>query len=104
MATVVPLACGARCAAYEYRCASGPGDAAEPERHARHSLALVRSGNLTYHREGRAVLLERGSVLLGDPGGEYTCTHEHGGRDVCTVFEYAPELLDEVGRPDGFRR
>ena len=103
-ASVVRLARGERFAAHEYRCASGPDDAAAPERHARHALALVRSGSFTYHREGRSVLLERGSVMLGDPGGEYACTHEHGGRDVCTVFEYAPELLDEVGRPEGFGR
>ncbi len=104
MPTVVPLARGARFQALEYRCDSGPSDAAVPERHGRHALALVRSGSFTYHRGGRSVLLERGSVMLGDPGGEYACSHEHGGRDVCTVFEYAPELLDEVGRPGGFGR
>lgn len=104
MPQVERLAHGARFAVYEYRCDLGPGARAVPERHARHSLAVVRSGNFTYRRAGRPVLLERGSVLLGDPGSEYVCTHEHGGHDVCTVFEYAPEELADVGRPEGFQR
>jgi AraC-like DNA-binding protein len=102
--TVDRLARGAGYGVFEYRCDLGPGSAAVAERHARHVLAVVRAGSVTVHQDGRAVLLERGSVMLGDPGREYACSHEHGGRDVCTVFEYEPEQLDAIGRGAGFGR
>jgi hypothetical protein len=38
-------------------------------------------------------------VLLGRPGDEYTCTHEHHlGGDFCPAVFVAPALVDEMAR------
>jgi AraC-like DNA-binding protein len=36
-------------------------------------------------------------VLIGHPGDEYTCTHEHVCGDECLSFFLAPELIDAIG-------
>ena len=102
MPELVHHARGERSRAYDYRCGLGPGDPSTREQHDAYTVAVVRSGCFTYTVEGREHLLEAGSTLLGEPGVEYVVGHEHGGRDVCTVFELAPALLDELGSPRGF--
>jgi AraC-like DNA-binding protein len=67
------------------------------ESHGSHCLALVRSGSFGY-RVGRARHeLVPGSVLVGRPGDEYVCTHEHRlGGDRCLSFHFAPAVVDEL--------
>jgi AraC family transcriptional regulator len=37
-------------------------------------------------------------MLIGHPGDDYTCTHDHhGGGDECLSFFFAPELVDRLG-------
>jgi AraC-like DNA-binding protein len=36
-------------------------------------------------------------VLVGRPGDEYTCTHEHQHGDECLSFLLAPELVESLG-------
>jgi AraC-like DNA-binding protein len=81
----------------DYRCELGPADASFPERHDSYCVSIVREGTFCYHINDRTHLLEPGSVLLCNAGDEYTCSHEYGCGDVCTVFKYAPEFLDELG-------
>src|SRR5262249_48622002 len=38
-----------------------------------------------------------GSILVGHPGGEYMCTHEHSCGDECLSFHVAPDLVDALG-------
>jgi AraC-like DNA-binding protein len=39
-----------------------------------------------------------GSVLLGHPGDEFTCTHDHhDGGDECLSFQLDPALMDAIG-------
>ncbi len=65
--------------------------------HEAYSLALVRKGSFGYSTEGRTHDLVAGSVLIGRPGQEYVCTHEHVVGDVCLSFEFAPEVLEGIG-------
>lgn len=45
-----------------------------------------------------------GSVLVGHPGDEYTCTHEHPVGDECLSFHLEPALVEAIGyRPDIWR-
>ena len=45
--------------------------------------------------------LVSGSILVGYPGDEYVCTHEHRGGDECLSFHLAPALVEAVGyRPE----
>lgn len=81
----------------DYRCTAKPGDEPFAEHHGGFSLAYVRKGSFGYRIRGRSYELVAGSVLVGHPGDEYTCTHDHAVGDECLSFHLAPELLDAVG-------
>jgi AraC family transcriptional regulator len=83
-------------AATDYRCDRGPHDAPYPEEHEAFLVAYVRGGNFGYHYRGHAFELVAGSVLIGRPGDEYMCTHEHVCGDECLVFSFAPDLAEAV--------
>jgi AraC-like DNA-binding protein len=36
-------------------------------------------------------------MLVGAPGDEYTCTHEHVSGDVCLSFFFGEDLVDAIG-------
>jgi AraC family transcriptional regulator len=91
-------------AAIDYRCVMGPQDAPYLERHAGYSLSYVRKGSFGCHCRGRAFELVAGSVLVGYPGDEYMCTHDHAERDECLSFQLAPALVDAVGGSDALWR
>ncbi|MGO1076326.1 helix-turn-helix domain-containing protein [Inquilinus sp. CA228] len=85
-------------AVYDYRCSAGPGDRPFTELHAGHSVSYVRRGSFGCRQLGRADELVAGSVLVGHPGDEFTCSHEHHhGGDECLSFELAPALVDAIG-------
>jgi AraC-like DNA-binding protein len=81
----------------DYRCAARPGDRPFVEQHDGYSLAYVRTGSFGYRSDGRAFELVTGSVLVGYPGQEYVCTHDHVHGDECLAFQIAPELVEEIG-------
>jgi AraC-like DNA-binding protein len=80
------------------RCSAGPADLPFVEVHADFSLSYVRSGSFAYHR-GESFELVAGSILVGYPGDEYTCTHDHaqGQGDECLSFHLSPALVEAVG-------
>src|SRR5215510_2920637 len=82
----------------DYRCDLGPGDRSCPESHRSYSLAYVRRGGFACHARGRAHDLVAGSFMVGYPGDEYRCSHEHHARgDECLSFQFSPEFVDELG-------
>ena len=89
---------------FDYRCDAGPDVAPFVETHAGFDLAYVRKGSFGYRRGGTAFELVAGSILVGRPGDEYVCTHDHAIGDECLSFQLAPELVDAVGgRPERWR-
>lgn len=97
MATLKPLHSGP-ISAVDYRCDSGPGDESFVEVHRVHSLSYVRSGSFGLDARGRMHDLVAGSVMVGSPGDEYRCTHEHHAcGDECLHFQLAPELVEAIG-------
>lgn len=81
----------------DYRCEAGPHDTPFVELHARHSISYVRRGGFGYQTRGRTFELVAGSVLVGHPGDEFMCTHEHHGcGDECLSFHLAPELVQSL--------
>jgi AraC-like DNA-binding protein len=95
---------GASIAVIDYRCEVQPDDAPFVELHDSFSLAYVRKGSFGCQARGRSFELVPGSILIGHPGDEYTCTHEHAGGDECLSFHLAPELVESVGyRPEIWR-
>jgi AraC-like DNA-binding protein len=81
----------------DFRCSAGPGDKPFAELHRRHSISYVRKGSFGLHRRGKFSELVAGLVLIGHPGDEYTCTHDHVCGDECLSFFLGPELVEAIG-------
>lgn len=82
----------------DYRCDAGPGDRPFVELHNNHSVSYVRKGSFGCRTRGESFELVAGSVLVGRPGDEYMCTHDHHVcGDECLSFQLAPELADTLG-------
>jgi AraC family transcriptional regulator len=80
----------------DYRCSAGPADTPFVERHGGFSISYVRNGSFGYRSRGEAFELVAGSILVGHPGDEYICTHDHVSGDECLSFQLAPSLAEEI--------
>jgi AraC family transcriptional regulator len=88
-----------------YRCEAGPEEKPYAEMHGAYSIAFVRRGSFGYLNRGRHFDMVPGSFLIGRPGEEYTCTHDHhDGGDECLCFKLAPALIESVGGGTGWER
>src|SRR5262245_36679564 len=81
----------------DYRCTLGPRDSAFAETHAGYSVSYVRKGSFGVRTRGRAFELVAGGLLIGHPGDEYLCTHDHVCGDECLSFMLSPALVDTIG-------
>ena len=81
----------------DFRCSAVPGDKPFAEQHGSHSISFVRKGSFGYQSRGRIHDLVAGSFLIGRPGAEFVCTHDHICGDECLSFFFSPELVDSVG-------
>ena len=82
----------------EYRCDAGPADAPFVEVHEAYSVSYVRKGSFGYRYRGECHELVAGSALVGHPGDEYVCTHDHHVcGDECLAFFLAPEVVETLG-------
>src|SRR4051812_38467177 len=85
-------------AVYDYRCTAGPHSKPFVEQHVSHSIAYVRKGSFGCAKRGQSFELVAGSLLIGHPGDEYVCSHDHHVcGDECLSFAFAPELVAEIG-------
>lgn len=81
----------------DHRCEAGPDDAPFPEVHTRFSLSYVRRGSFGCRTLGRRHQLLAGGFLVGRPGDEFICTHEHHDHgDECLSIQLEPALLAEM--------
>jgi AraC-like DNA-binding protein len=81
----------------DYRCEFGPGDRPFVESHQRYSISYVRKGSFGCQARGESHDLVAGSFMVGYPGDEYMCTHEHHScSDECLSFQIAPELAESL--------
>jgi AraC-like DNA-binding protein len=81
----------------EFRCTAEPGSKPFAEKYDSHSISYVRRGSFGCHCRGRFHELVAGSILVGHPGDEYVCTHDHVVGDECLSFFLAPELVESIG-------
>jgi AraC family transcriptional regulator len=82
----------------DYVCTATPHTAPFAEVHGGYSLSFVRRGSFGYHCRGRSFELVAGSVLVGFPGDEFVCTHEHhAGGDECLSLRLSTECVDLLG-------
>ncbi|WP_441288772.1 helix-turn-helix transcriptional regulator [Sorangium sp. KYC3313] len=98
---VTTLVRGDAISVVDYRCRSGPGDAPFAELHRGFSVSYVHKGSFGYRVRGEAFELVAGSLLVGHPGDEYTCSHEHVVGDECLSFQLAPALVESLGDGGG---
>ena len=77
----------------EFRCDAGPDDTPFAECRTGHSIAYVRSGSFGCRCRAGFFELVAGSMLVGAPGEEYTCTHEHVSGDVCLGFFFSEDMV-----------
>jgi len=81
----------------DFRCTAGPDDRPFVERFDCHSISYVRKGSFGCRTRGRSFELVAGSILVGHPGDEYLCSHEHCRGDECLSFFLTPELVQAIG-------
>lgn len=84
-------------AVIDYRCDAGPGEKSYPEYHDRHSVSYVKRGCFGWRAYGKTFDLVAGSIVVGHPGDEFMCTHEHSHGDECLSFRFTPELAHTFG-------
>jgi AraC-like DNA-binding protein len=87
----------------EYRCAVARHERPYAELHNGYSLSYVRKGSFGLSSRGRSYELVVGSLVVGHPGDEYLCTHDHAVGDECLSFHFSPEFVESLGAPDAFR-
>ena len=83
---------------FYYRCSYGPADTPFLECHDEFTLSMLRGGSFGYRTNGREFELVTGSVMVGYPGDEYVCTHEHIAGDEGISVHLTPAAADEFGR------
>jgi AraC-like DNA-binding protein len=81
----------------DFRCSAGPDDKPFVEQYRCHSVSYVRKGGFGCRTRGRIFELVAGSVLVGFPGDEYVCTHDHACGDECLSFFLSPDLVETIG-------
>ena len=87
----------------EYRCTATKRDPVFTEQHEKFTIAYVRSGAFGCRTFGASYDLVRGSFLVGAPGAEYTCSHDHVAGDECLAFQIDDALVDELGATRAWR-
>jgi AraC-like DNA-binding protein len=81
----------------DFRCSAVPGEKPFAEQHRCHSISYVRKGSFGYVSRGRSHDLVVGSFLIGFPGTEFVCTHDHVCGDECLSFFFEPDLVESIG-------
>jgi AraC-like DNA-binding protein len=81
----------------EFRCDAHPHDEPFVELYHTHSISYVRRGSFGCTTRGESYELVAGSVLIGAPGDEYLCTHDHAVGDECVSVHLSPELAESLG-------
>ncbi|HTE54583.1 MAG TPA: AraC family transcriptional regulator [Kofleriaceae bacterium] len=81
----------------DFHCTASPGDRPFVELHDTFSIAYVRKGGFGYRTRGESFDLVSGSLLIGHPGSEYMCTHDHVYGDECLSFQLGEEMIDVIG-------
>jgi AraC family transcriptional regulator len=88
----------------DVRCSAGPDARPFAELHRGYSLAYVRKGSFGYRARGQHHELVAGSLLIGKPGDEFMCTHDHHlCGDECLAFHLSPEVVELVGGHGAWR-
>jgi AraC-like DNA-binding protein len=90
---------------YDYRCSFGPHDPPFVEVHGHYSLGYVRAGSFGCRSMGESHTLVAGALMVGRPGDEYLCTHDHHDRrDECLAIKLSAEAAHSLGGKEAIWR
>jgi AraC family transcriptional regulator len=103
-ATNKQLAAGHGWRVVDVLCTSGPRDRRFEERYWSVAVSLVLSGAFFYRSGSGAALLSPGTLLLGNVGHTYECSHEHNEGDRCLSFQFEPAMFEKIARDAGSPR
>ena len=81
----------------EFRCEAARGARPFVEQYGGYSLSYVRKGSFGCHHRGRLFELVTGALLVGYPGDEFMCTHDHVCGDECLSFSFDGAVIDDIG-------
>ena len=81
----------------DYCCRIPAGARPFVEVHGGYSVSYVRKGSFGCVARGRSHELVAGSVMVGFPGDEFVCTHDHACGDECLSVRLSPELVATLG-------
>ncbi|MFI5317508.1 MAG: helix-turn-helix transcriptional regulator [Myxococcota bacterium] len=81
----------------DYRCDAERAATPYVELHHGFSISVVRKGSFGYRARGKSFELVAGSLIVGQPGDEYLCTHDHAVRDECLSIHLSPALVESLG-------
>jgi AraC family transcriptional regulator len=87
----------------DYRCDASRHETPFAEQHTSFTIAYVRRGSFGCRTRGEDYELVRGSFLIGHPGDEYICSHEHVVGDECLSFQLDGALVDAIGDVKAWR-
>jgi AraC family transcriptional regulator len=76
-------------------CHAGPKDRSFEEQHSRFSVSAVLSGTFVYRSTRGRTLMSPGSLLLGQQGANFCCSHEHGAGDRCVAFYFDDSWIEK---------
>jgi AraC family transcriptional regulator len=86
-------------------CTCGPHDRSFEEQHSQFSVAIVLAGTFQYRaaagNDRRGQLMMPGSLLLGNPGQGFECSHEHGAGDRCLSFHFSEDYFERIAADAG---
>lgn len=87
----------------EYMCSFGPEDRPFEESHTAFTIGLVYEGTFQYRTGRTAMTMTPGSMMLGNVGQAFVCSHEHGRGDRCVSLSFGPETFADIERDAGVR-
>jgi AraC family transcriptional regulator len=88
----------------DYRCEIARGATPFVERHVGYSVSYVRKGSFGCRARGHSHELVAGSLMVGFPGDEFVCTHDHSHGDECLSVRLAAEIVETLGgQPEVWR-
>jgi AraC-like DNA-binding protein len=97
------LAAGPGWTVSDVLCTCSAHDRPFEEHHPDFSIVVIAAGSFQYHSAAGRELLTPGSLLLGNAGQCFECSHEYGAGDRCLSFGYAPEYFERLAADAGIR-
>jgi AraC family transcriptional regulator len=92
------VASGSRWRISDEVCRAGPSDSPFEEQHSRFCVSAVLAGTFVYRGSRGRALMSSGSLLLGQQGAQFSCSHEHGCGDRCIAFYFDESWIEDLAR------